>query len=262
MPIKISNEKVSEVIDIVNSDHGTNYELIDQFGTGEWGAYRIAERDEGEVVLKFFLDLKDTNIVDPNPNLAKKITERLRGFGYPTPKYLYSGRLYQEGLYWVQELLPGEPLRKNPSVDQVKKLLSLLRLQRNQAVSSEQNLSEFVKAVVFDGAFGKADKLKSYSDDTKMLLDQSMELAREAKELTPPNKDIVHGDFPYHQAMVKDNEITGIIDWQEAGCGDWLVDLTRLIYSLHDRPQLAEPIVEELKKRIQEELSFIRPILF
>jgi len=248
MPLKISNEKVKEVIGIINSDHGTNYELIDQFGTGEWGAYRIAESDRAQVVLKFFLDLKDTNIVNPNPSLAGKITDKLRSLGYPTPRYLYSGKLYQDGLYWVQELLPGEPLWKNPSVAQVKNLLSLLKLQKNQAVSSEQNLSELVKTVVFEAAYGKADKLRNYSDDTKMLLHQSIELAKEAKELSLPNKDIVHGDFSYHNAMIKDGEITGIIDWQEAGCGDWLIDLSRLIYSLHDRPKLAEPIVEECRK--------------
>lgn len=240
--------KVDEVIDIINFNHGTEHKLIDRFfGTGEWGAYRIAEPGEKPVVLKFFLDLQDTNIVDPDPNLAKRITDRLRMLGSPTPKYLISGRLYKEGLYWVQEELPGEPLWKNPTVEQVKKLLSFLKRQRNQAVSEKQNLSEFVKAVVFKGDFGKVAKLRSYSSETKTLLDEAMKLAEGTENLPLPNNDIVHGDFSYHQVMVKDGKITGIIDWQEAGCGDWLIDLTRLIYSLHDRPKISRPDCKRVK---------------
>lgn len=68
------------------------------------------------------------------------------------------------------------------------------------------------------------------------------------ENLSLPNKDIVHGDFSYHQAMVENGKIIGIIDWEEAGCGDWLIDLTRLIYSLHDRPKLAAPVVKKLKQ--------------
>jgi len=249
MPLQISNNKVKEVVEIVNSDHGTNYKLISQFSTGEWGAYKIDERKHGNAVLKFFLDLKDTNIVNSNPDLAGAITSRLRSRGYLAPKYLYSGRLYKEGLYWVQEILPGEPLWKNPTVEQVSQLLKFLRLQKGQAYSDEQNLSDFARSVVFEEAFGKAKKLRNYSEETRALLRDSLELASVAKGLELPNKDIVHGDFSYHQAMVKDGEITGVIDWQEAGCGDWLIDLTRLIYSLHDRPKLAKPIIDELKKQ-------------
>jgi len=78
---------------------------------------------------------------------------------------------------------------------------------------------------------------------------------RDLEGLTLPRSDIVHGDFSYHQVMVDNGKITGIIDWQEVGCGDWLVDLTRLIYSLHDRPQLANPLIKHIK---QEDLPRIK----
>lgn len=249
MPIDIPLKKINEVIDVINANHCTKYELVDRFSTGEWGAYRISEPGENSVVLKFYFNLQDTNIVDADPDLARRITDRLRSLGYPAPRHLLCGKLYKKGLYWVQEELPGEPLWRNPTIGQIKKLLSFLKLQRNQAVSEKQNLSEFVKAVIFKGKFGKATKLKNYSAETKKLLDQAMKLAKGAENLPLPNKDIVHGDFSYHQAMVKDNEIVGIIDWQEAGCGDWLIDLTRLIYSLHDRPKLSAPVIKELRSQ-------------
>ena len=249
MPIDIPLKKINEIVGVINSDHGAGYKLVDRFSTGEWGAYRIVESGKKSVVLKFYLDLQDTNIVDADPDLAKEITDQLRSLGYPAPKYLQSGRLYKKGLYWIQKELPGEPLRKNPTVAQVKKLLSFLKLQRNQAVSGKQNLSEFVKSVVFGGKFGKAEKLRNYSSETRKLLDRAMKLAEGAECLPLSNKDIVHGDFSYHQAMVENDRIVGIIDWQEAGCGDWLIDLTGLIYSLHDRPKLSAPVIKVLKNQ-------------
>lgn len=249
MPINIPLEKVNEIIKVINSNHGTNYKLVSRFDTGEWGAYRLAEPGKKSVVLKFCLDLQDTNIIDADPNLAREITDRLRSLGYPAPKHFQSGRLNKEGLYWIQEELPGEPLWKNPTVAQVKKLLSFLKLQRNQAVSGKQNLSELVKLVIFKGKFGKTAKLRNYSSETGALLDQAMELAEGTKSLLLSNKDIVHGDFSYHQVMVKDDKIVGIIDWQEAGCGDWLIDLTKLIYSLHDRLKLSAPVIKELRNQ-------------
>jgi hypothetical protein len=60
--------------------------------------------------------------VDVEPDRAKEITDSLRLLGYPTPRYLLAGRFNKEGLYWVQEELPGDPLWKDPTVEQVKKL--------------------------------------------------------------------------------------------------------------------------------------------
>ncbi|MFL7791080.1 MAG: aminoglycoside phosphotransferase family protein [Anaerolineae bacterium] len=249
MPTARPLEKANEALKAVNANHSTEYELIGCFSTGEWGAYRIVEPGGRPAVFKFFWNLQDTNIIDSDPDLARAITDHLRSLGYPTPEYLHTGRLNKDGLYWVMEELPGKPLWENPTVNQVEKLVSLLKLQRNQAVSREQDLSIFVKDVVFREKFGKSAKLKNYSDVTRELLDQVLKSVEGMEALPLTSEDIVHGDFSYHQAMVENGEIVGIIDWQEAGCGDWLIDLTRLIYSLHDRPKLAAPIVKEVKQQ-------------
>ncbi len=242
-----SFEQVDPIIDQINAAHGRAYRLVERFKTGEQGAYRIAEPGCPPVVLKFFTDLRDTSILDPDPYRAGRITARLRALGYPAPRYLHAGRLHGEGLYWVQEELPGEALWVDPTVEQVEELVGLLKLQRVQAVSKKQNLSQLVKAVLFEGHGGMTDKLSGYSTETRAVLEDAMDLAEGAADLPLPDTDIVHGDFSYHQAMVEDGRITGIIDWQEAGCGDWLIDLTRLVYSLHDRPRLAAPLMEELR---------------
>jgi hypothetical protein len=245
----VTSEEITYVIKAINAQHGTHYELLNRFDKGEWGAYRIAEPGKLSAVLKFFLDLSNTNIIDVDPELAKNITDRLHSLGYPVPKYVLIGRV-GHGLYWVQQELPGKPLWKNPTVDQIEKILSFLFLQKNQAVSEKQNYSLLVK----DTVFGKrSEHLRSTQIDTSEIgefLDKLVLSVKDLEGLTLPKSDIVHGDFSYHQVMVDHGKITGIIDWQGAGCGDWLVDLTRLIYSLHDRPRLAKPITKHVTQEV------------
>lgn len=251
----VKTEEINDVIKTVNAKNGTNYELLNRFDKGEWGAYRIAEPGKNSVVLKFFTDLSNTNIVDADPDLAKNITDRLLSLDYPVPKYIYTGRL-GEGLYWVQQELSGKPLWQNPTVEQIEKVLFFLALQKNQAVSEKQNYSLIIKDTVFGNRLDGLRSIQNYSPEMREFIDDLMFSVKDLKAPPLPNSDIVHGDFSYHQVMVNDDGIiTGIIDWQEAGCGDWLVDLTRLIYSLHDRPQLVNPIIKHVK---QEDLPKIR----
>lgn len=250
----ITSEELNYVIRAVNIQHGTHYKLLSRFDTGEWSAYRIAEPSKQPVVLKFFLDLSNTNIVDIDLELARNITERLLSLGYPVPKYIHSGSI-NHGLYWVQQELSGTPLWQNPTVEQIEKILSFLLLQKNQAVSEKQNYSLLVKDTVFGKRSERSRSVRKHSSETREFLDKLILSVKDLEGLTLPNSDIVHGDFSYHQVMVDKGKITGIIDWQEAGCGDWLVDLTRLIYSLHDRPQLVNPILKHVK---QENLPRIR----
>lgn len=254
MWMNVTSEEINDVIRTVNAHHGTHYELLNRFDKGEWGAYRIAEPGRQPVVLKFFINLSNTNIVDVDPDLAKNITDRLLSLSYPVPKYIYSGSIRQ-GLYWVQQELPGKPLWENPTVEQIEKILSFLLLQKNQAVSEKQNYSLLIQDTVFGKRLGGLRSIQNYSSELREFLDRLILSIKDLEGLTLPKTDIVHGDFSYHQVMIDDGKITGIIDWQEAGCGDWLVDLTRLIYSLHDRPQLANPIIKYVE---QENLPRIK----
>lgn len=255
MWINVKTEEINEVIRTVNKNHDTSYELLNRFDKGEWGAYRIAEPGKKSVVLKFFTDLSNTNIVDADPELVKNITDRLLSLNYPVPRYIYTGRT-GKGLYWVQQKLSGKPLWQNPTVEQIEKVLSFLVLQKNQAVSEKQNYSSIIKDTVFGNRLHGLRSIQNYSPEMREFLDNLMFSVKGLEALPLPNSDIVHGDFSYHQVMVSnDGKITGIIDWQEAGCGDWLVDLTRLIYSLHDRPQLTNPIIKHVK---QDDLPRIR----
>jgi len=243
------SKKVNEVIEVVNAQHDTSYKLLSRFPEGVCGAYRISEPKKQAAVLKFFSNFRDANIIDADPKIQKEIIDRLLLLGYPVPRYIHTGTFGTAGLYSVQQELPGKPLWESPTVEQVERLLSLLELQRNQAVSVKQDLSKFAKDTIFGDRAEKRNFLKNHSKEINEFLESMMLSVRGLEDLLLPTSDIVHGDFSYHNAMVSDGEIIGIIDWQEAGCGDWLMDLTRLIYSLHDRPTLAALIIEKLKQQ-------------
>jgi len=245
--INIPQDKINKVIKIINDRHHTNFQFLNQYEGGEWGAFRIAESGKAPVVLKYYPDISENSFIDPDPNLAPLITTRLLELGCPVPKYIFTGTLEPNGLYWIQEELLGKPLSQDPSVEQVKKMLSLIDLQKNQAVSTKQNWSRIAREVVFANKFGWCESLKSFSNETAELVDMMLNATKGLENLELPTSDIVHGDFSYRQVMVENDQIVGIIDWQEAGCGDLAIDLSRLVYSLHDRPLLVAPIVEKLK---------------
>jgi aminoglycoside phosphotransferase (APT) family kinase protein len=57
---------------------------------------------------------------------------------------------------------------------------------------------------------------------------------------------IVHGDFHHGNALVDGDEVTGVVDWEIAGPGDWRFDLVMLAFGCHIRPDLCEPAASAL----------------
>ena len=41
---------------------------------------------------------------------------------------------------------------------------------------------------------------------------------------------MVHNDFSHRNVLVIGDEVTGIVDWEQAGTGDWRMDLSTLAY--------------------------------
>jgi Ser/Thr protein kinase RdoA (MazF antagonist) len=249
------SDEVRRVICAINAQLGASYELVERFDTGEWGAFQIRDLVGAVFVLKFVLDPEKSNIVDATPEQSMRLNQRLLSLGYPVPEFYHVDYLPHRGRYWVMQKLPGKPLWQDPTVTQVEQMLTFLNLQKNQAVSKEQNLSQFARDIVFSGRYERRrDRISAYSPETRAFLGRLLDAVKDLEELDLSETDIVHGDFSYHQLMVQDGGITGVIDWQEAGCGDWLIDLTRLVYSLHDRPRLAKPITRVIKEQDMQKI--------
>lgn len=261
MSITDNQPGVNKVIAMINSQLETAYQYQDKVDTGEWGAYRILEGSGEPRILKFVTDCSSTNIFDATPDHYRKLNRHLLKLGYPVPRYTHLGTLGSGGFYWIMEQLPGKPFSGSPNLRQIANLLELLSLQKGEAVSEKQDWSAWVKEVVFRTSCPRKEVVLSYSPETAAFLKKILRQVNDLRDIRLPNEDIVHGDFSYYQLMLEKSQITGLVDWQEAGCGDWLFDLTHLIYRLHDRPVLVSPVVELIppgvKERIRLYLAFI-----
>lgn len=79
-----------------------------------------------------------------------------------------------------------------------------------------------------DGKFYTWNDIKNINFVDKTIIDK---LIKEIKELLPfvPNiSHLIHGDFATGNVLVFGNQITGVIDWNEFGWGDFLYDIAWL----------------------------------
>jgi aminoglycoside phosphotransferase (APT) family kinase protein len=62
-----------------------------------------------------------------------------------------------------------------------------------------------------------------------------------------PNDDIVHGDLAIENVLVAEDSVSGIVDWDAAGCGDRSLDLSKLLFYSYDQPALREPLAARIR---------------
>ena len=60
---------------------------------------------------------------------------------------------------------------------------------------------------------------------------------------------IVHGDFHHANVLVDRDEVTGVLDWEIAGPGDWRFDLVVLAFGCHIAPGSCEPAASSWSPR-------------
>ncbi len=227
------------LLDRINERHGADFRLHGRYARGEnQGAYAIVDTAGTFFVLK--------HRPRPHPywrgglERARWITERLRGLGSPVPSY-------RGEIYWIQSALPGTP----PEVlteSQLQQLLALNDLQAGQAISQEQDWSSYIVKVVFAGESGWADTLHQHSAATRDVLGRLERLAAGKHGSIKNAGDIVHGDMNPDNVLVCDGQISGIVDWDAAGCGDRTLDLAGLLFysytNLPIRRRLQDRIIE------------------
>lgn len=131
---------------------------------------------------------------------------------------------------------------------QLQQLLALNDLQVGQAISQEQDWSSYVVKVVFAGESGWADTLRQHSAATRDVLGRLERLVAGKHGSIKNAGDIVHGDMNPDNVLVYDGQISGIVDWDAAGCGDRTLDLTGLLFysytNLPIRRRLQDRIIE------------------
>ena len=159
---------VTTLLQLINEQHGTVFELLARYSSGEQGAFAIADQDGKGYVLKWEADdgpldgLKEVSLV----------TATLRKVGYPAPRYCFLGNI-QGFSFTIQEALPGVPMEV-VTLSVLPRLLELNGLQARLATSEQSEWPGPVVDPVLKGGDGYCilESLRTYSTTTAELLDE------------------------------------------------------------------------------------------
>lgn len=205
--------------------------IIGPFAHGTFGAVAVATADGDQLVLKAQADPALEPVWATGAEMAARLHER----GYPNPRILRVGST-GDAVWSLQERLAGEVLRRL-TVPQASQLIALARRHDIDSGHRRPWREEAVAA-----ARGWLDATPVAPADARVLaaaLDRG-----ERAEI--PGTTIVHGDFHHGNALVDGNEVTGVIDWEIAGAGDWRFDLVMLAFGCLLQPEACEPAATAL----------------
>ena len=232
------------LLERINVQHATAFRLEEKYPAGEnEGAYAIVDAEGQHFVLKWHRRPQWL----PRLEHAQRITDGLHDRGVPVPAYVLRGSFPDGYIYWVQSRLPGLP-PASLTETHLRQLLAFNDLQAGQALSPEQNWADYVRAVVFAGESGWADSLRQHSAATHAVLTRLERLVRGKDGCCMIMDDIVHGDLVVDNVLVEGERVTGIVDWDAAGCGDRVLDLAKLLFYSYTNA----PVRARLRARILE----------
>jgi aminoglycoside phosphotransferase (APT) family kinase protein len=205
--------------------------IIGPFPYGTFGAVAVATVDGEQLVLK----------VQPDPSLepvwatGAEMAARLHERGYPNPRIL---RVSSTGaaVWSLQERLAGEVPRRLTLTHAAQ----LISLANRHDIDSGHRRPWREDAIA--AARGWLDSTPIDPTDAKVLA-AAIDRGEGAEIL---QTTIVHGDFHHGNALVDGDEVTGVLDWEIAGPGDWRFDLVMLAFGCHIRPDTCEPAAATL----------------
>jgi aminoglycoside phosphotransferase (APT) family kinase protein len=239
---------VAALLRHVNQQHGRAFSLVAKCDGGTRGAYEVAE-GKARAILKFGRGQGWLTRI----RRAESIAGPLRASGYPSPRNLVLGIAPDDSWYQVQELVPGAPMSAPLSPADLELLLALNDLQADRRASTEEpypDWSRYILDVVFAGASGWTDALRSHSGETRALL-AALQSAAAPHAATPlPSTDVVHGDFLPENVLVCDGHVSAVIDTAAMGYGTRVHDLARVLVWWYD--DMVMPLRRRLADRLTE----------
>lgn len=183
----------------------------------------LAESDQGRAIVK----LIENGQALERAGWAAIVLRALRERGMPTPELLWYGPLDERRSLFVQSRLPGEPARvlEGAVLDS---LIELIELQANLDVGpGGWDLSWWVGVVVFDGWEGWWEDVERALPELAQRLHVYLQSARH-RSLTAA--DVVHGHLSLGNVLVRNDTVTGIVDWDHVGVGSRALDYARLLF--------------------------------
>jgi aminoglycoside phosphotransferase (APT) family kinase protein len=208
---------------------------------GEFGAEIVRDRDGQELVLKASSAARVHQLAR-----AAALTERLRERGYPAPVYVATGMT--RGASWsLQERLPG----RMPATLTMPLASRLVELARSHARVAQRDRRWQRQAFTSMRAWKRHLVAR---EDTRRLTMELAEAARRCAGVEVRSNDVIHNDFSHRNCLAIGDEVTGIIDWEQAGVGDWRLDLVTLAYwAALQRARVPDDVRRMLRERVQQE---------
>ena len=219
--------------------------IIGPFAHGTFGAVAVATADGEELVLKAQPDPTLEPVWTTGAEMAARLHER----GYPNPRILRVGST-GAAVWSLQERLAGEVLRR----------LTLNHATQLIALAGRHDVDSGLRRPWREDAIAAARGwLRSAPVDPSdaRVLAAALDRGEGAEIL---QTTIVHGDFHHGNALVAGDEVTGVLDWEIAGPGDWRFDLVMLAFGCHIRPDLCEPaaaalVTEAVRSRCSDDVA-------
>jgi hypothetical protein len=241
--------EISDVISLVNQRHGTSWSLVRRLPGGYLqGAYEIRGSRGERGVLKWHpTDLPTSQLL-----AAAQSVKRLHAGGWPTAQWLAYGALPEGGAYIVEEFVDGVvPTRL--AATGLERLLNANRLQAGMHPDTEQDWSSYIHRVVFDGEADLVARMRARRV-TAQLLTRLEHLTANARSLSLPATDLVHGDFVLRNMLVNDGQLR-VIDTAHVGKGTRAYDLACLLLETTIEDGWADPTVDP--QRVESECLLI-----
>jgi aminoglycoside phosphotransferase (APT) family kinase protein len=185
----------------------------------------------------------DAGTVD-HLHATARVVEDLRARGYPTPRWLFTGRIADGTTYHVQEFVPGE-LAGRPTVMLARQLIELIEVNAGVDVWPERDLSA---CVVSELASCVAD-LRSASPEVSDVACRYEQLVARLGRIDLPGGEFVHGDLHWGNVLVHRGQVSGVIDIESGGSGTRAIDYGRLLRDTYFPHRLPEPGVREMIRR-------------
>ena len=228
---------ISEVIRQVNERHATSWSLVGRLPGGHLqGAYEL----RGPLAKRAVLKCHPRDLPEAQLEAAARSIEELRTRGWPTPRWLAHGSLQGGTVYVVEEFVLGA-VAEQLDGEGVEQLLRANRLQANVHPQTQQDWSDYIHRVVFDGAADLVTRMRA-RPVTAALLTRLERLTADARSLRLPVTDLVHGDFVLRNMLVAEGFLT-IIDTAHVGKGTRAYDLAALLLEATIEDRWVHPAV-------------------
>jgi aminoglycoside phosphotransferase (APT) family kinase protein len=202
---------------------------------GTFGAALVADREGQEFVLK----ADPTNTWSTRFARGALLAEELRGRGYPAPLHVATG-VALDASWSLQERLRGTAPRPLTEAH-ASRMVALARMHADAAPSLDP-----IDVDDTGDAAAQAIARLSQAHTTQRVAAELQAVLKAHADVVLQTGDIAHNDFSHRNVLAIGDEVTGVIDWEQAAAGDWRMDLATLSYWAALEPDAATPAAATL----------------